>query len=138
MVFRIEERDEAGDAEAKAQIGGGSDGGEFATTIFKKLEMMGVCSFGMSHSQLQRLWDGFEGHFGVVVLFPAGIQGWQEFVEAVRSFLYRRMKLGDALVLMTAESHPEVEAFVTWNAKYFQGKTHLKVLTPDEFLRRKG
>ncbi len=99
---------------------------------------MGVCSFGMSHSQLQRLWDGFEGHFGVVVLFPAGIQGWQEFVEAVRSFLYRRMKLGDALVLMTAESHPEVEAFVTWNAKYFQGKTCLKVLTPDEFLRRKG
>ncbi len=28
--------------------------GAFATTIFNKLEMVGVCSFGMSRSQLQR------------------------------------------------------------------------------------
>jgi predicted nucleic acid-binding protein len=112
--------------------------GVFATTIFNKLEMVGVCSFGMSRSQLRRLWDGFEERFGVVILFPSGILSWQEFAEAVRSHLHRQMKLGDALVLMVAESHPEVDTFVTWNAKHFRGKTHLSVLTPSEFLRRKG
>ena len=56
-------------------------------------------------------------------------------LEMVR--LYRRMKLGDALVLMVAESHPQVDTFVTWNAKHFRDKTHLFVLTPSEFLRRK-
>jgi len=102
--------------------------GAFATTIFNKLEMVGVCSFGMSRSQLQRLWDGFEERFGVVILFPSGILSWQEFTEAVCLRLYRRMKLGDALVLMVAESHPKVDTFVTWNAKHFRGKTHLSVL----------
>ena len=110
----------------------------FATTIFNKLEGVDICSFGMSRSLLQRLWGGFEDRFGVVILFPSGIQSWQEFTEAVCLRLYRGMKLGDALVLMVAESRPEADTFVTWNAKHCRGKTHLSVLTPPEFLRRKG
>jgi len=102
--------------------------GNFVTTIFNKLETVGVCSFGMTQSQLDRLWEGFEEHFGVEVIFPARVDDWQQFSEKVRIYLYRRMKFGDALVLLTAESHPDVDTFVTWNAKHFKvGVTQLDV-----------
>jgi len=34
--------------------------GEFATTIFNKLEVIGELSFGMSEQQFERFWDEFE------------------------------------------------------------------------------
>jgi hypothetical protein len=99
----------------------------FATTIFNKLEVMGELSFGKE----------FERHFGVTVLMPQGIVNLEGLWAALLPYLKRKMALGDALVLMVAESHPEVDTFVTWNAKHFRGKTHLSVLTPSEFLRRR-
>lgn len=114
-----------------------SQTGEFVTTIFNKLETIGVCSFGMTKTQLDRLWDGFEEHFGIEVIFPVGVEDWQQMAEKVRLYLHRRMKLGDALVLMTVESHPDVDTFVTWNAKHFVGKTRLKVVTPVKFLQQR-
>ena len=45
-----------------------------------------------------------------------------------------RMAFVDALVLQMAEDAPEAQAFVTWNARHFQGKTHLRVVTPAEYL----
>ena len=44
-----------------------------------------------------------------------------------------RMAFVDALVLQMAEDAPEAQAFVTWNARHFRGKTHLPVLTPAEY-----
>lgn len=111
--------------------------GEFATTIFNKLEVIGELSFGMSEQKFERFWDEFERHFGVAILFPHGITTLTDLVEEVRTFIKRKMALGDALVLLTAESHPDVDTFVTWNAKHFKGKTRLKVVTPVEFLRQR-
>lgn len=110
----------------------------FATTVFNKLEVMGELSFGMNEAQFDRFWQEFEGHFGVRLLMPQGVADLQGFLAALLPYLKRKMALGDALVLMVAESHPEVDTFITWNAKHFRGKTHLAVLTPLEFLRRKG
>jgi len=110
----------------------------FATTVFNKLEVMGELSFGMNEAQFDRFWQEFEGHFGVRLLMPQGVADLQGFLAALLPYLKRKMALGDALVLMVAESHPEVDTFITWNAKHFRGKTHLAVLTPSEFLRRKG
>jgi len=42
----------------------------------------------------------------------------------------------NALILSSAERTPDVEFFVTWNAKHFKGKTDLAVLTPEEYLNR--
>jgi len=44
--------------------------------------------------------------------------------------------LVNALILSSAERTPDVEFFVTWNAKHFKGKTDLAVLTPEEYLNR--
>lgn len=109
--------------------------GEFATTIFNKLEVIGELSFGMNEWQFERFWAEFELHFGVAILFPQGKTSLSDLIDAVRHFMRRKMAFGDALVLMTAESHPEVDTFITWNAKHFVGKTRLKVMTPLEFLR---
>ena len=40
----------------------------------------------------------------------------------------------DALILGLAECAPEADAFITWNARHFKGKSSLKVLTPQEYL----
>jgi hypothetical protein len=41
----------------------------------------------------------------------------------------------DSLILNLAEQAPEVEALVTWNARHYQGKTRLTVLTPNDYLQ---
>ena len=40
----------------------------------------------------------------------------------------------DSLILNLAERAPNVTAFVTWNARHFQEKTTLTVITPAEYL----
>lgn len=46
------------------------------------------------------------------------------------------MPFMDALIISLVERAPDVECFVTWNAKHFKGKTSLMVLTPEEYLAR--
>ena len=48
----------------------------------------------------------------------------------------RRMAFMDSLVLNLAERTPDVEHFVTWNAKHFKDKSSLSVLTPEEYLKQ--
>jgi len=38
------------------------------------------------------------------------------------------------LHMRSLETNHEVDTFVTWNTKYFKGKTSLKILTPSELL----
>jgi len=47
-----------------------------------------------------------------------------------------RMPFMDALIISLVERTPDVEYFVTWNAKHFKGKTTLTVLTQEEYLSR--
>ncbi|MCX7854867.1 MAG: hypothetical protein N2556_02625 [Anaerolineae bacterium] len=42
----------------------------------------------------------------------------------------------DALILGLAERAPDVEAFVTWNARHFRDKTRLHVLALSEFMEQ--
>lgn len=48
-----------------------------------------------------------------------------------------RIPFLDALVIDLAERTPEVRFFVTWNARHFQGKTRLNVLTPEEYMNQR-
>jgi hypothetical protein len=52
-----------------------------------------------------------------------------------QKMLTKRMGYMDALVVSLAERTPDVQHFVTWNAKHFAGKTNLSVLTPEEYLK---
>jgi hypothetical protein len=40
----------------------------------------------------------------------------------------------DGLILGLVEQLAGVDAFVTWNARHYQGKTPLTVLTPAEYI----
>jgi len=60
-----------------------------------------------------------------------------EFVDQPFAKMQRhRMPFLDSLILNLAEEAPDVRAFVTWNARHYQGKTALTVLTPSEYLKR--
>ena len=48
----------------------------------------------------------------------------------------KRMAFMDSLVLNLAERTPDVEHFVTWNAKHFKDNSPLLVLTPEEYLKQ--
>jgi len=48
----------------------------------------------------------------------------------------QRMAFLDSLVLILAERTPDVDYFITWNAKHFKGKSSLQVLTPEEYVNR--
>jgi predicted nucleic acid-binding protein len=108
--------------------------GRGVTGVVAVLEVAGAVSFHSSAEETTRLARRFGDLYGVRV--------WPEtrrlFFEAddVTARLARRMKLGDALILTAAEScRPRVSTFVTWNPADFRGRTPLKVVTPQQFLR---
>jgi hypothetical protein len=45
-----------------------------------------------------------------------------------------RMSFQDALIINLAERTPEIQTFVTWNARHFRGKTSLQVFPPETYL----
>ena len=57
------------------------------------------------------------------------------FERAFAKISKEKMAYLDALILDLAERTPNVEHFVTWNAKHFKNKTALHVVTPEEFLQ---
>ena len=56
------------------------------------------------------------------------------FERPLERMVIHRAAFMDALILGLAERAPEAEAFITWNARHFKGKSTLMVLTPQEYL----
>jgi hypothetical protein len=116
-----------------------SRGVERATTLFNVLEICGVLTFNLNSNQLRTFYAGFAVRYGVRVLSPElpdryGDRMIDLLAGRTLGAILRRMAFGDALTLLTAESHPAVTTFVTWNASHFVGKTRLLVKTPEAWL----
>jgi hypothetical protein len=116
---------------------------ERSSTIFNLLEICGVLTFNMNISQLRLFHANFARQYGLRVLTPRlprrfGQRMIELLVERTFSVILRRISFGDALAILTAESHPDVTTFITWNARHFVGKTRLEVLTPREWLTQQG
>ena len=114
-----------------------------AVTLYNLMEILGQLSFNLSPDRLGewRLW--LQEAYGLAVLWPEskGQTADAFFQDEVynRPFAKmqaQRMAFLDALVVGLAERTPEVEFFVTWNARHFYSKTPLTVLTPPEFLAK--
>jgi hypothetical protein len=63
------------------------------------------------------------------------------FVDEIFVNPYARMRavkmpFMDALILNLAERTPGVNTFITWNAKHFQNKSKLSVMTPAAYLEQ--
>ena len=55
-------------------------------------------------------------------------------IAGIFEHITHKMTYGDAQILWVAEQHPEVERLITWNARDFVGRTHLQVVTPEEWI----
>ncbi len=114
---------------------------EPAITIYNLMEILGQLSFNLSPDHLGqwRLW--LQEAYGLTIIWPATeTQTAQAFFRdeiynrPLAKMQNQRMAFLDALILNLAERVPNVEFFVTWNARHFRNKTNLIVLTPSEFI----
>lgn len=113
-----------------------------ATTIYNVMETLGQLSYNLSAEQLDGWQDWLANAYNLTIIWDADPKDradpetWREIIyeRPFQKMQTVRMAFMDALILSTAEHAPDVEYFVTWNAKHFKGKTSLTVLTPEEYL----
>jgi hypothetical protein len=113
-----------------------------ATTIYNVLELLGKLSFNVAPERLDDWQFWLVDAFDIRVIWPANTDLFTEaaFREEIFERPYHRMRTFkmpflDSLILNLAERTPNAAQFVTWNARHFQGKSLLDVLTPEEYLQ---
>ena len=114
---------------------------EPAITIYSVLELLGQLSFNLPAERLTQWPAWLQDNFGLSLLYPVTANRTaDEFfrMELVEGPLQRMARHPspylDGLILGLAEATKSVQAFVTWNARHYQGRTSLRVLTPGEFV----
>jgi len=111
-------------------------------SIFSLLELCVISSFNLSTLELRRWMYSFEETYPVEILRPKATtedsaEFWlSSFLISLFERIERRVTLGDAFVLQTAEEF-EIETLISWNPKDFTDRTSLPVLTPVEFLAQR-
>ncbi|MDO8464729.1 MAG: hypothetical protein Q7S46_05685 [Gallionella sp.] len=113
-----------------------------ATTIYNVMEVLGQLSFNLSAEYLADWQNWLINAYNLNIIWDTTSkekidpESWREIIyeRPFQKMQTVRMAFMDALILSAAEHAPNVEYFVTWNAKHFKGKTTLTVLTPEEYL----
>ncbi len=114
-----------------------------ATTIYNVLELLGKLSFNLSPERLDEWRSWLVDAYQLLVIWPTNpnlTTAAPTFQEEIFERPYQKMRtvqmpFMDALILNLAERTPNVTQFVTWNARHFQGKSTLQVLTPEDFIQ---
>jgi hypothetical protein len=114
-----------------------------ATTIYNVLELLGKLSFNVAPSHLDEWQTWLVDVYQLLVIWPLSTDLFTEatFREEIFERPYHRMRtfkmpFMDSLILNLAERTPNAAQFVTWNARHYQGKSTLAVLTPEEYLHK--
>ncbi|MEA1905227.1 MAG: hypothetical protein U9M97_05070 [Candidatus Hadarchaeota archaeon] len=107
-------------------------------SIYNLLEICGIASFNLSPSELEQWFYRFDELYRVRILYPKNLertieQYFKDLTEEIFRLFSKKMTFVDAQILLTAEKYG-VSHLVTWNIKDFEGRTHIPVLTPEEFL----
>ena len=109
-------------------------------TIYTVMEVLGKLSFNFSPGHLQQWPAWLQDTYRLNILYPL-VDGQEamrclqrEFVESPLQRMTQRMSYLDALILQLVAATPNVEMFVTWNARHFAGKSPVRVMTPAEVL----
>jgi len=117
-----------------------TDGG--AITIYTLMELLGKLSFNLSPTRLEQWPQWLVDAYQLEVIWPAApdtavtYHSWREelFIRPFARMKTVKMPFMDALILNLAEQTPGVSCFVTWNARHFQDKSTLPVMTPAAYL----
>lgn len=111
-------------------------------TIYNLMELLGQLSFNLSAEQLDAYPSWLLDAYQMTVIWPYQPDETVSFT-AFRDEIFARpfarmravnMPFMDALILNLVERTPGVTHFVTWNARHFQNKSTLNVVTPETFL----
>lgn len=114
-----------------------------AITIYNLMETLGKLSFNLSSEQLASWPSWLTDAYQLSVIWPLHPNSivdrltlYEElFTRPFAKMVTHKMPFLDALILNVAEQTEGVTHFVTWNARHFQGKSTLRVLTPEEYLQ---
>lgn len=113
-----------------------------AITLYTLMEFLGKLSFNLPAARLERYSEWLLDAYQLSVIWPYSPIAPVTQVT-IREELYQQpldrmravgMPFLDALILNLAERTPGVSHVVTWNARHFQGKSTLAVLTPTAYL----
>jgi hypothetical protein len=116
---------------------------EPAITIYNLMELLGQLSFNLAPTRLDRWQSWLIDAYQLAIIWPvepetssAALFFRAEIHERpFAKMRAQRMAFMDSLVLGLAERTPGVKQVVNWNARHFQGKSTLSILTPDEYLK---
>jgi hypothetical protein len=109
------------------------------TSYFNLLEICGILSFNLSSENLLRLYADFIREYRVKILFPSDASGFFQYDYAgIFDQIRKKQSLGDAQASYIAERFRDgLSAFVSWNARHFEGKLSVPVMTPEQILAEK-
>jgi hypothetical protein len=113
-----------------------------ATTIYNVMEVLGQLSFNLSAGQMDDWQNWLVNACNLTIIWDMDTrekvdsETWREVIyeHPFEKMKTVRMAFMDAMILSLVERTPDVECFVTWNARHFKGKTELAVFTPEEYL----
>jgi predicted nucleic acid-binding protein len=111
------------------------------TGVFNLLEICGILSFNLSEGQLVELYEYLPERYkiGILPYHDRSLPLPALRLKDLLVLIAKRMSLGDALTLAVAEQESRrIEAFISWDAQHFVGKTSLLVQTPKDFVDARG
>lgn len=116
-----------------------TDGLPSGVTAQALLETVGVLSFNTSPLQVPHLAGQIVALYKLAVL--PDLQTHPDYagcsVSELLSQMSKQMSLGDAVqALQIAHHAASANCLLTWNAKHFQGKLIIPVLTPEDWLNQ--
>ncbi|HRQ42430.1 MAG TPA: hypothetical protein PLD25_31325 [Chloroflexota bacterium] len=112
-----------------------------AITIYTLMELLGKLSFNLSPERLEQWPSWLLDAFQLQLIWPVAPDTavthhtWRDlmFTRPFNRMKAVKMPYMDALIFDLAET-AHADVFVTWNARHFQGKSPLAVMTPTEYL----
>lgn len=107
-----------------------------AMTCHGLLEVIGKLSFSVQQADILKLTNQLPHQYGFqVVPHPTLLSDYAACsVGDVLAAIGERMALGDAVnAVQIVKFMPTANCLLTWNAKHYQGKLAIPVLTPDEW-----
>lgn len=116
-----------------------------AVTIYSVMEFLGQLSFNVNPARLREWRSWLQDAYNLAIIWPVARD--MDADSFIYSLLFDQpfermcrtpIPFVDSLILDLAEQLGEVEAFITWNARHFVGKTSLLVKTPEEYLASTG
>jgi hypothetical protein len=111
------------------------------TGVFNLLEICGILSFNLSERHLVELYEYLPERYkiGILPYHDRSLPLPALHLKDLLGLIAKRMSLGDALTLAVAEQESRrIEAFISWDAQHFVGKTSLPVQTPKDFVESHG